>query len=89
MKKPKAFTLIELLVVIAVIAVLMALLLPSLKAAREQGKRAVCLNNLKQLSVAWMLYSDNAPAPGWDTPTKMIDRRSRYEISNPDRCFHM
>jgi len=52
-----AFTLIELLVVIAVIAVLMAVLLPSLKAAREQGKRAVCLSNLKQLSVAWMLYA--------------------------------
>ena len=42
----RAFTLIELLVVIAVIAVLMAVLLPSLNRVREQGKRAVCMSNL-------------------------------------------
>jgi len=53
------FTLIELLVVIAVIAILMAILMPALKAAREQGKRAVCLNNLKQLTLAWILYADD------------------------------
>jgi prepilin-type N-terminal cleavage/methylation domain-containing protein/prepilin-type processing-associated H-X9-DG protein len=54
----RAFTLIELLVVIAVIALLMAILMPALKAAREQGKRAFCLNNLKQLTLAWTLYAD-------------------------------
>jgi len=53
------FTLIELLVVIAVIAILMAILLPALKAAREHGKRAVCLNNLRQLTLAWILYADD------------------------------
>ncbi|MFC1764264.1 type II secretion system protein, partial [Planctomycetota bacterium] len=57
MYKSKAFTLIELLVVIAVIAVLMAILMPALSRAREQGKRAVCLNNLKQLSFAWIMYA--------------------------------
>ena len=46
------FTLIELLVVIAVIAILMAILLPAIKAAREQGKCAACLNNLRQLTLA-------------------------------------
>ncbi|MHC4511438.1 MAG: type II secretion system protein, partial [Planctomycetota bacterium] len=42
MDKQKGFTLIELLVVIAIIALLMALLMPVLRTAREQGKRAVC-----------------------------------------------
>lgn len=52
------FTLIELLVVIAIIAVLMAVLMPSLHRAREQGQRAVCLNHLKTLTLAWMMYAD-------------------------------
>ncbi len=59
MKTQKAFTLIELLVVIAIIAVLMAILMPSLNRAREQGKRAVCLNNLKQLALTWIMYADD------------------------------
>jgi len=57
MRKAKGFTLIELLVVIAIIAVLMAILMPSLNRAREQGKRAGCLNNLKQLGLAWIAYA--------------------------------
>ncbi len=58
MSTRKAFTLIELLVVIAVIAILMAILLPALNRAREQGKRAACLSNLKNLTLAWMMYAD-------------------------------
>jgi prepilin-type N-terminal cleavage/methylation domain-containing protein len=54
----RGFTLIELLVVIAIIAILMALLLPSLNRAREQGKRAVCLNNTKTLVLGWMMYCE-------------------------------
>ena len=49
MKRHKGFTLVELLVVIAIIALLMGILMPALNRAREQGKRGVCLNNLKQL----------------------------------------
>lgn len=58
MRKSRGFTLIELLVVIAIIAILMAILLPALNRVKEQGKRAVCLNNLKQLSMAWIMYAD-------------------------------
>jgi len=53
------FTLVELLVVIAVIALLMAILLPALSKAREQGKRAVCMTQIKQLQLAWGLYADD------------------------------
>jgi prepilin-type N-terminal cleavage/methylation domain-containing protein len=52
-----AFTLVELLVVIAVIAVLAALLLPSLAGAKMQAARIQCLSNEKQLLVAWTIYS--------------------------------
>jgi prepilin-type N-terminal cleavage/methylation domain-containing protein/prepilin-type processing-associated H-X9-DG protein len=58
MNRRNGFTLIELLVVIAIIALLMAVLMPALSRAREQGKRAVCLNNVKQLAFAWIMYAD-------------------------------
>ena len=54
------FTLVELLVVIAIIALLMAVLLPALNRAREQGKRAVCLSYQKQMATAWMIYADDS-----------------------------
>jgi len=58
MYKSRGFTLIELLVVIAIIAVLLAILMPALHRVREQGKRAVCLSNLRELTLAWILYAD-------------------------------
>ncbi len=58
MGKRRGFTLVELLVVISIIALLMAILMPALNRARELGRRAVCMGNLKQLALAWVMYAD-------------------------------
>lgn len=55
----KAFTLIELLVVIAIIAILMAILFPALRLAKDQANAIMCTSNLRSLSLAWLLYKDD------------------------------
>jgi prepilin-type N-terminal cleavage/methylation domain-containing protein/prepilin-type processing-associated H-X9-DG protein len=56
MSKRMGFTLVELLVVIAVIGILVALLIPAIQAARESGRRAACVNNLRQIAVACLNF---------------------------------
>ena len=75
MRNRKAFTLIELLVVIAVIAILMAILMPALKIAKEQARAINCLANQRSLAQGYIMYADDnegAIAGGW----------ARYDITN-------
>jgi prepilin-type N-terminal cleavage/methylation domain-containing protein/prepilin-type processing-associated H-X9-DG protein len=57
--RKSGFSLIELLVVIAIIGLLASLLLPAMARARQQGQGAYCLNNLRQLNLAWILYAQD------------------------------
>ena len=92
----EGFTLIELLVVIAIIAILLAILMPALSRVREQGRRAVCLNHIKTLTLCWIMYADEnddrivngeaywAPtaAPAAPVPTSGPHRGERYWVGN-------
>jgi len=71
MKSPKAFTLIELLVVISMIALLLSLLMPSLRQAKYQAERILCFNNMKNQYLSTTMYAD-------DNDSRLPENRSGY-----------
>ena len=98
-QKKQGFTLIELLVVIAIIAILAALLLPALASAKESGRSAKCLSNMRQVGLGIYMYKDDhedhLPFAGstdrnwhedwvWGGPGDAVLQRGR-DWSRPDR----
>ena len=74
--KYKGFTLIELLVVISIIALLLAILMPSLGIVKKKAQGVVCLANLDNMSKAWYLYSteNSDKLVGGSTPASLNAR---------------
>jgi prepilin-type N-terminal cleavage/methylation domain-containing protein len=84
----QGFTLIELLVVIAIIAILAALLLPALSASKEKAKRTSCVNNLRQIGIAWTMYAGDynvMPPPHWPGFTDAKSSSSAWRTSEAYR----
>jgi len=93
--RTSGFTLIELLVVITIIVILAALLLPALASAKRSAYGIVCLNNLKQIQLAWLMYaSDNedtlasnvsrVEGPGFQGRLPWVESGDYDQPGNPD-----
>lgn len=83
----RAFTLIELLVVIAILAILTAIILPSLGSARRAGRQTACQSNLRQLGLGWTMYAEASkdvmvPARAPSLPGGTGNPANSYEVGN-------
>ena len=75
----RGFTLIELLVVIAIVGVLASVLLPALNRAKQQGQKIACVSNLRQLQLAWQLYTDDHN--GWLPRNSFSQEAGRFDFA--------
>lgn len=82
--RPRAFTLVELLVVIGIVALLLAVLLPSLNAARAQANAVACLSNVRQIALAAQMYAlDQKRYVTFLPATALAPARDRKELLYP------
>jgi prepilin-type N-terminal cleavage/methylation domain-containing protein len=84
-KRNHGFTLIELLVVIAIIAILASMILPAMAKAKDKAKGAHCINNLKQLTTAWIMYAgdfDDLLPRNADSVTTAVSMNDTAKLNN-------
>ena len=87
-RKNKAFTLVELLVVISIIALLLAILMPSLNKARETAKRVICASNVKQMLLGVPLYAaDNNDEMPYHCNADPTDDRAPDAVYEPYKTY--